>query len=266
MNLFEFDTAVLFLILFGVTIGATVLGLVIGRSNRKRSEDVEEPLAIMQGALLTFMGLVLAFGLSLAVGRYEARRHDVTTEANALSTAYLRAQTLAEPDRTDSLELLKPYADTAILLAHTTPSSSEQTDALADSHQLQRDLWGVAGKALAGAPDASAPRLYVESLNATFEAQTSRVVGLDNRVPTPVLLLQVLGSAVALALLASHAGVVGRGVVAILLASLLVSFTLFISFDLDRPTRGFIEVPSTPLDDVRASMEAPPAAQGPTAP
>ena len=77
----------------------------------------------MQGALLSFMGLVLAFGLSLAVGRYEARRGAVTTEANALSTTYLRAQTLAEPVRTDSLELLKPYTDTSILLAHARPGS-----------------------------------------------------------------------------------------------------------------------------------------------
>ena len=55
----------------------------------------------------------------------------------------------------------------------------------------------------------------------------------------------MIGSAVALALLASHVGIVGRGVIAIMLAALLVSFTLFVSFDLDRPTRGFIEVPST---------------------
>ena len=219
----------------------------------------------MQGALLSFMGLVLAFGLSLAVGRYEARRGAVTTEANALSTTYLRAQTLAEPVRTDSLELLKPYTDTSILLAHARPGSPEQTDALTDSRGLQRDLWGLAGRALAGAPEASAPKLYVETLNQAFDAQTSRVAGLGNRVPTPVLLLQVIGSAVALALLASHVGIVGRGVIAIMLAALLVSFTLFVSFDLDRPTRGFIEVPSTRLDNVRESMEVEPAALGPTA-
>ena len=85
-------------------------------------------------------------------------------------------------------------------------------------------------------PEASAPKLYVETLNQAFDAQTSRVAGLGNRVPTPVLLLQVIGSAVALALLASHVGIVGRGVIAIMLAALLVSFTLFVSFDLDRPT------------------------------
>ena len=33
-----------------------------------------------------------------------------------------------------------------------------------------------------------------------------------------------------------------------------------VTFDLDRPTRGLIRVPATPLIDVRASMELPPAA------
>src|SRR4051794_3185254 len=34
-------------------------------------------------------GLVLAFGLSLAVSRYESRRADVVNEANAIGTTYL---------------------------------------------------------------------------------------------------------------------------------------------------------------------------------
>ena len=38
---------------------------------------------------------------------------------------------------------------------------------------------------------------------------------------------------------------------------------LFISFDLDRPQRGFITVPIAPLVDVRATMDQPPAAAGP---
>jgi hypothetical protein len=67
----------------------------------------------MQGALLGFMALVLAFGLSLAIGRYETRRAATVAEATALGTTYLRAQTLAEPMRTESLALLRGYADLA---------------------------------------------------------------------------------------------------------------------------------------------------------
>ena len=61
----------------------------------------------MQAALVGLVALLLAFGLTMAVGRYEARRAAVVLEANAIGTTYLRAQTLEEPMRTESLELLK---------------------------------------------------------------------------------------------------------------------------------------------------------------
>jgi hypothetical protein len=64
---------------------------------------VREPFAALQAALLGVIGLILAFGLALAVGRYESRRAAVVEEANTIGTTYLRAQTLAEPSRTASL-------------------------------------------------------------------------------------------------------------------------------------------------------------------
>jgi hypothetical protein len=51
-----------------------------------------------------------------------------------------------------------------------------------------------------------------------------------------------------------------------LAAAALVTLLLLVIFDLDRPTRGLIEVPAAPLVAVRASMALPPAAQGPTRP
>ena len=66
-------------------------------------------------------------------------------------------------------------------------------------------LGGLAGEALARAPRASAPRLYVETLNEMIDAETLRVAALTNRVPTAVLVLEVLGSAIALGLLAALA-------------------------------------------------------------
>jgi hypothetical protein len=75
-----------------------------------------EPIGALQGALLGVVGLILAFGLTLAVGRYQDRRSDVVTDANTIGTAYLRAQTIAEPQRTNSLALLAGlFAPTAVL-------------------------------------------------------------------------------------------------------------------------------------------------------
>jgi hypothetical protein len=257
---FGLNSWVVALLLTAVLLGATGAGLLVGRAMHARVEDFREPFGVLQAALIGFMGLVLAFGLSLAVGRYESRRADVVEEANAIGTAYLRAQTLAEPERTASMDLLRSYTRTSILIGETVPGSPAQDRAVAESGSQQDFLWSLAGQALDREPVANAPRLYVETLNESFDAQTTRVYGLTNRVPTAVLVLEVVLAVIALAVLALHFATLGRGVLAVLVAALLVVLLLQVTFDLDRPTRGLIQVPSTPLIDVAASMSGPPAA------
>jgi hypothetical protein len=82
-------------------------------------------------------------------------------------------------------------------------------------------------------------------------------------VPGTVMMLQVFGSAIALGVLALYLAMLGRGVFTAVAAAAIVILILFISFDLDRPQRGLITVPFAALVDVRASMDAPPAATGP---
>jgi hypothetical protein len=263
VGIFELSTPVLTLGVFVVVLGATAVGHVIGRSVRSRSDGSREPFAVIQAAMLGFMALVLAFGLSLAVGRYESRRAAVVAEANAIGTSYLRAQTLDEPQRTRSLDLMRRYTDTSIQVAQTVPGSPEQVAAIAAAGELQRALWAEAGTAVTAASTASAPRLYVEGLNEAFDSLSTRIAGLGNRVPTPVLLLELVGAAIALGLLALHLATLGRGPWIALLAATLVAAMLFITFDLDRPVRGLINVPADPLTSLRVSMDDPPAYAGP---
>jgi hypothetical protein len=263
---FRLGSLELGLILLAVVFGATGVGLFFGRYLRHRSEHLREHLGVLQSALLGLVALVLAFGLALAVGRYESRRAAVVDDANAIGTTYLRAQTLTEPIRTRSLQRLVRYTDTSIRLSHSIPNSGKARQAIADGQKLQRQLWGLAGQALAKAPVASAPRLYVETLNEMIDMQTVRVAALNNRVPGAVLAVEVIFAAAALALLAFYLATLGRGVLPVLLAAALIGLLLLVTFDLDRPTRGLIRVPSTPLTSLRASMELPPAAAAPSRP
>jgi hypothetical protein len=266
MTFFRLTSWELGLMLFAVLLGATAVGIFVGHRVRHLSESLKEPFGVLQGALLGVVGLLLAFGLSLAVSRYEDRRANVVTEANAIGTTYLRAQTLAEPVRSRSLDLLVRYTRSALRLSDQVPGSAGQRAAAALEERDQRRLWHLAGEALEGAPTASAPRLYAETLNEMIDAESVRVAALGNRVPTAVLVLEVLGSALALGLLAVYLAIVGRGVLAVSLASVLVAFLLLVTADLDRPTRGMIRVPDTALVDQLASMTQPPAAAAPRSP
>jgi hypothetical protein len=251
------------LLLCAVIFGATAVGMLAGRYLRQRSEHLRDPFSAVNTALLGLVGLVLAFGLALAVGRYESRRAAVVDEANAIGTTYLRAQTLAEPARSRSLDLLRRYTDVTIRLSNAVPGSDDANRAIADGAVLQRQLWALAGQSLTRSPTASAPRLYVETLNDTIDLQEVKVAGLNNRVPAAVLTVEIVGAAVALALLALYVALVGKGTIAVLTAAALVTLLLLVTFDLDRPERGMIQVPDTPLTSLRASFERPPAYAGP---
>ena len=141
--------------------------------------------------------------------------------------------------------------------------------------RVTRSQRAVACSALSGeapakhsqtSPTDSAPRLYVETLNEMIDMQTVRVSGLSNRVPTAVLVVEIVGAAIGLGLLALYLAMLSRGVVTVLLAAVFVSVLLLTTFDLDRPVRGLVRVPNTPLVSLRVSMELPPAARAPGGP
>jgi hypothetical protein len=266
MWVFRLSSIELALLIFGVVLGATALGVFLGRRVRHLSDDLKEPFGVLQGALLGVVGLILAFGLSLAVTRYEDRRASVVEEANAIGTTYLRAQTLGESARSKSLGLLTTYTERAVQLSDTVPGSAGERAAADREELLQRRLWALGGQAIDAEPVASAPRLYIETLNEMIDAQGVRVAALNNQVPIAVFMLELFGAALALGLLASYLSILGRGVLAVALASLLVSFLLLVIADLDRPTRGMIRVPDTALRNQLASMQLPPAARPPRRP
>jgi hypothetical protein len=263
LTFFRMSTLVLILLLVLLVGGAAVVGTLVGRRLRDRPEPVHEPVGAVQAALLGLIGLVLAFGLTMAVGRYDNRRAIVVQEANDIGTTYLRAQMLAEPTRTSSLGLLSQYADVAVDMADRVPDSARFDEDLRRIDELQRALWSDAGDAVSADPTGTAPRLYVESLNAMIDSHTDRVTSVRNRVPSTVVLLQVLGSTVAVGVLSLYLALLGRGLATSLAAATLVILILFISVDLDRPHRGLITVPDAPLVAARRSMDPPPAASAP---
>jgi hypothetical protein len=260
---FRLSTWELWLIIAAVVLGFVAGGYLVGRALRKHSEMLREPVGIVQGALAALVGLILAFGLTLAIGRYDSRRVAVIDEANAIGTTYLRAQTLTEPTRSRSLQLLKRYADASLKLSHEVPATRGFRRTIVEEDALQRQLWGLAGDAIDARPRDSAPRLYVETLNDMIDQQTVRVAALNNRIPNSVLALEVLGAAIAFGLLALYTALHGRGATTVVLAGALVTLLLLVIFDLDRPTRGLIRVSDAPLVALRASMALPPAASGP---
>src|SRR5256885_12035191 len=109
------------LIVLAVLGAATVAGYATGHYLREHEARLREPFGVIQAALLGVVGLILAFGLTLAVGRYEDRRAATVTEANATGTAYLPAQLTADTAGPRSLGLLREYTDRALQVSREIP-------------------------------------------------------------------------------------------------------------------------------------------------
>jgi hypothetical protein len=242
---FSLNTWALACILFAITLGATGAALVAGRRLRDRSPSLREPLGVVQAALLSVVGLnpglradarrrALRGPPRCGGPRSQRDRHDLPS-----STAPGRAA------RTRALALLRRYTRLAIDISHEVPNSATMQRTTAAEAAIQRQLWGLAGRALRIAPIATAPRLYVDSLNDVIDDQGARLSALNNRLPDAVVALEVAGATVALAMLAFYLAVLGRALIPVLLAAGFVTMLLVVTFDLDRPTRGLITVPDS---------------------
>src|SRR5215211_2864481 len=149
---FRLTSVELALLLLAVLLAATGLGIYFGHRVSHLSDRLKEPFGILQGALLGLVGLILAFGLSLAVTRYQDRRSNIVTVANAIGTTYLRAQTLPEPVRSRSLSLLVRFNRNALRVSDEVPGSAAADAAEASEDRIERQLWRLAAQALGAAP------------------------------------------------------------------------------------------------------------------
>ncbi len=146
------------LVLATAVLGATAIGVFLGRRVHHLSDTLKEPFGVLQAALLGVVGLILAFGLSLAVTRYENRRDAVVDEANTIGTTYLRAQTLPEPMRTRSLALLKELRRERRETSRTyIPGSSQELAVAAREDELHRRALGLERPGARARADRRAP-------------------------------------------------------------------------------------------------------------
>ncbi len=104
------------------------------------------------------------------------------------------------------------YADASIRsLAAPCPAAASAKRAIATESVDPAQALAARRSVARCTADDSAPRLYVESLNEMIDMQTTRVAAINNRVPTAISLVVVLGAAVALALMAVYLAMFSRG-------------------------------------------------------
>src|SRR5262250_3752016 len=103
------------LLVFALTLLTLWLSAQIGAFVRKKLRPLEETerpdFDIVLAGTLTLLGLIIGFGFSMAVSRYDQRKNYEAEEANAIGTEYLRAGLLPPSDSATTRTLLRSYLD-----------------------------------------------------------------------------------------------------------------------------------------------------------
>src|SRR4051812_32759387 len=106
----DYPLLVLFPLSFAAMALAAWFGGWVAARRDPAANEVREDFNVIQAATLTLLGLIIGFTFSMALNRYDQRKNLEEEEANAIGTAYLRADLLPTADAAKLRALLKQYA------------------------------------------------------------------------------------------------------------------------------------------------------------
>ena len=238
MSLFD-QLVVFFAVLFLVLVAMGEIGIRWRlRLSASIDEGRHEQISAARDEVAVLLSLLLGFTLAMALQRIDYRRELVVDEADAISTASLRAQLLPEPYRGKVLELLREYVDTR--LAYSSAGKGPELDeTVARTKKLQDRIW-VQSLDVAQQKDSPINSIFLESINETFNWSEKRVAAVENRVPIPIWIMLVLVS-VATCLMVGL-DMKRRFWVTILVWPLMICIVMALIADLDSPYSGVIQV------------------------
>jgi hypothetical protein len=245
---------VLITMLLAAFVGHAVHRWVRHRAKADEKEDHNQE-GYLVGSMLGFLALLMAFSFSMALDRYEERRHLVIQEANAIGTAYLRTQLLDEPHRARLSGLLVAYTDNRIALGTGNYAGLDRQLAINDG--LLTDIWAAVTAARESANAHGISTAVLITFNEVIDLDTERKVARQVRVPAPVLMLLywflIMTAAVVGYVLDERRARLGAFVLFVLL-----SMYVSIIADLNRPASGNIKESQEPMLMLRQSLKSQP--------
>jgi hypothetical protein len=248
-----------YLFLVGFLVGAAIVFLAIEfgwrLGTRTDGHTASGNISALEQSILGLLALIVGFTFLMALTRFETRREAVLNEANAIGTTALRARLLPEPHRTESLKLLREYAQIRIDYIPTGKSFAELPTVIDRSNEIQEALWQQV-KGLSGRDNNMVPTgLFIQALNEMIDNQGKRLSALRNNIPSVVLLSLFAIAAIACGFAGYASGLDAlRTRLPAFITAFLVCGVIFVILDLDRPNIGFITISQQPMIDTVATL------------
>ncbi|HWY58586.1 MAG TPA: hypothetical protein VNZ03_29245 [Terriglobales bacterium] len=235
-NILDFPLVVFTFSFFGLWLAA-FLGGFFRKKLGPLEEDERSDFAIVQGAALTLLGLLVGFTFSMAISRYEQRKNYEEEEANAIGTEYVRTALLPTEDAARLRDLLTKYLDQRVLF-YSTPDAQRLRQIRTDTSQLQNEMWSIIQSRAAAQPTPTVA-LSVSGMNDVLNSQGYTQAAWWNRIPLEAWLL-LAAIAMGCNLLIGYGA--HRTSFLFIVIPLAVSVSLFLIADIDSPRGGVIRV------------------------
>jgi hypothetical protein len=236
---------------------AAEIGFRIGLRRLRQDPDSGDLRATgtVVAGILGLMAFLMAFSIGIVINQQGNRKALVVEEANAIGTAYLRADFLDEADRGETQDLLREYVKIRIDAANDPTLFAS---VVTRSEEIQGELWSIVVDTVKQGNESDITGLFIESINDVIDVHTLRLAAIDLRLP------EVLGMVLYVSTLLSFllVGIANsidkkRDFAAILLFALAFVAVLTIIVDLDRPQQGLMTVSQTALTDLLRQMTPP---------
>ena len=231
-------------------------GFSVGKRQRRKDVSGDKiQTGPVVAASLGLLAFILAFSFGSVTSRYDDRKQLLLKEANAIGTAFLRADLLTEPDRSEMRRVLFDYVTLRVDLSRRD-SLEEIQLGIEKSEEMQRTLWSRAA-AIARMQQTPISALVLQSLNEVIDLHGERlIVVLHHRMPH-FFWYALYGLTVLTMIVSGYdAGLKGgrRSITTLVAPTLAFSTILLLIIALDRPLHGLSTVNQAAMINLQQDM------------
>ncbi len=259
MNTF-YNLVPIFLTLIGSLLlffGSTEIGFRFGlRKAHLPKADDDAPKGIITGSILGLVSFLLAFTFSIAAQNYTERRGIVLQEANAIGTAFLRADLMPEAEAQLIRTKLIEYTEDRLRAVDPDVTNEDMFIVIDAAKQIHQTSWEIVAQLARENPTAT-NALVISAINDVIDLHSSRVaLGTRYFIPTPIWISLFLVSCIALVTTGYRYGE-SYGYRPDLLPGMVIAFALIVTLiaDLNHPRDGFLYTDQAPMQDLLATFK-----------
>ena len=245
----------LFIAVLALLSGSAAVGYRLSSATRVNDvSHLHEQISSLRDGLFVLLGLLLGFTIAMVLPRFDHRQDLVIQEASAIRTTLMRAETLPEPERSKTLELLREYIavrnnfanvglGTPLLLARNT----EQT------RTLQDQIWQQA-VAVSQQSQTSVLSAFMISLNDAIDASDQRLAFLERRVPDEVWIIIIIVAS--FQTFVTGFTLKQRFWLSLVITPLVIALVVSLIVDLDSPRTGFIRIEQNSMERLSNGVDS----------